>query len=158
MLPVFLAILAVAFALVEWKKVKNHDHTFVEVLLKYLIFFNVGLVGLLGFYAHAFIADETARNIGWPIGSPFQFEMAMANLSFGVLGVLSLRYHGLFWTATVIGYATLFLGCAYGHVVEVMKGNYHPWNAGLYIWLTDVVMPLIILGLLVINSKSKGHT
>ncbi len=43
-----------------------------------------------------------AASIGWPAGSPFQFEVGIANLSFGILGILCLKFMDNFWTATVI--------------------------------------------------------
>ena len=42
--------------------------------------------------AHTFFADQTARQIGWATGSPFQFEVAMANLGIGVCGLLCYRF------------------------------------------------------------------
>src|SRR6476659_8155319 len=37
-------------------------------------------------------ADDVARSIGWPPGSPFQWEVGVADLGWGVLGVLSPTY------------------------------------------------------------------
>src|SRR5919202_5940180 len=48
----------------------------------------VGLGGLLTFMSHTLLADQTARMIGWPTGNPFQTEVAVANLSVAVLGIL----------------------------------------------------------------------
>ena len=56
-----------------------------RAFLTWAILFNVGIAGLLGFYAHAFRAAETAASIGWQPGGPFQFEVACANLAFGLL-------------------------------------------------------------------------
>ncbi len=60
----------------------------VELLLLYLLVINIGLGCLLAWYGHTFMADEIARKIGWQPGSPFQFEVALADLSWGVCGVL----------------------------------------------------------------------
>lgn len=156
MITLIVAFVATIFATIDWSLSKNGGRDFPETLLKYLLFFNVGIAGLIGFVAHTFLADETAKTIGWPIGSPFQFEMGIANLSYGVLGLLCLRFHRLFWAATVIGYSILFLGCAYGHWVQMQKGDFHPWNAGPYIWITDFIMPLIILLLSAVAIKKKS--
>ncbi|MDQ7784112.1 MAG: hypothetical protein RDU20_14605, partial [Desulfomonilaceae bacterium] len=51
----------------------------VETLLLYLLVINIGLGGLLAWYGHTFMADEIARKIGWQPGSPFQFEVAVAD-------------------------------------------------------------------------------
>ena len=79
----------------------------VEVILLYLFIFYVGVGGIIGALAHVFWGPETARGIGWQPGSPFQFEIGMANLAFGVLGILCIWQRGKFWTATGIGFAVL---------------------------------------------------
>jgi len=105
----------------------------------------VGLQGLLASVAHVFWPAETARQIGWAPGSPFQFEMGMANLAFGLLGVLSLFWSGRFRLATALGSSILFLGCAYGHWVQYLKADHAPYNSGAGIIFADFVVPLIIL-------------
>ena len=120
-----------------------------NVILLYIFVFFVGLGGLMAALAHSLWAKETALKIGWQPGSPFQFDMAMANLAFGVLGILCIWFRGDFWTATGIGVAVLLLGCTYGHVREiVVHHNYAPYNAGVGIFFYDAVIPVLILGLL----------
>ncbi len=86
--------------------------------------------------------------IGWQ-PSPFQFEVAVANLAFGVLGILCLWERRAFQTATGIGYATFLVGCAYGHLKDmVMQGNFAPYNVGPVLWVNDLAIPLSILTLL----------
>lgn len=63
----------------------------VDILLFYLLLINVGFTGLFAFYGHTFLADQVAASIGWAKGSPFQLEVAMTNLAFGILGVLCIR-------------------------------------------------------------------
>ena len=87
----------------------------VEVLLLYLLVIFVGIGGLTGALGHTFMAREIALKIGWQPGSPFQFEVAMANLAFGVLGMVCIWRRDAFWTATGLGVAIFYLGCAYGH-------------------------------------------
>jgi hypothetical protein len=97
---------------------------------------------------HAFVADEVAKQIGWPSGNPFQFEVAVANLSYGVLGLLCLHFRGLFWWATTIAYSVFLWGAAYGHVYElVVNNNHEPGNAGFVLY-ADIVTPLVLIGLL----------
>lgn len=120
-----------------------------EVLLAWFLGVNVGIAGILGFVGHTLRADETAAYIGWPPGSGFQFEVAVANLAFGVLGLLCTRLRGGFWTATVAGQAVFSLGAAVGHVRDlVLRGNASPGNAGAPLYL-DVALPLLLVALLV---------
>jgi hypothetical protein len=47
-----------------------------HLLLLYALVLDVGVIGLpLGFVPHVFFADQAAHLIGWPPGSPFQFEL-----------------------------------------------------------------------------------
>ncbi len=133
----------------------------VEVLLLYLLVLLVGISGLMAGLAHIFLAQEVALKIGWQPGSPFQFEVAMADLAFGILGILCFWQRGGFWTATIIGYAIFLLGCAYGHVREAMvAGNFAPYNVGIMIWLNDVGLPVLLLALLWARGRltAKGAT
>ncbi len=126
----------------------------VEVILLYILVFFVGVGCFVGAAAHVLRGPETAAGIGWQPGSPFQFEIGMANLAFGVLGILCIWQRGGFWTATGIGVAVLVLGCAYGHVYEMLvHHDYAPYNAGFGIFFNDAVIPLIILILLGLRAK-----
>ena len=104
-----------------------------------------------GFPGPHFQAREIALKIGWQ-PSPFQFEVAVANLAFGVLGILCIWQRRGFWTATGIGYATFLLGCAYGHLREmILDGNFAPYNVGPVLWVNDLAVPLAILLLLLVR-------
>ena len=124
---------------------------FAEVLLLYVLVFFAGLGGLMAFLGHTFKAQEIALKIGWQ-PSPFQFEVAVADLAFGVLGILCIWQRRGFWTATGIGYATFLLGCGYGHLKDmVMQGNFAPYNVGPVLWVNDLAVPLAILLLLFVR-------
>ena len=121
---------------------------FAEVLLLYLLVFCAGAGGLMAFLGHTFKAQEIALKIGWQ-SSPFQFEVAVADLAFGVLGILCIWQRRGFWTATGIGYAIFMLGCAYGHFQDMTRhGNFSPYNVGLVLWVNDLAIPVVILLLL----------
>ncbi len=101
-----------------------------RILLLYALVVDVGVVGLpLGFVPHVFFPDETARMIGWPAGSPFQFEVGMHDGAWGVLGFLCLFIGGTFWLATGLGWSLFMLGATYGHIRQtVLEGDYAPYN------------------------------
>lgn len=120
-----------------------------EVVLLYFFFLIVGIGGLFAFYGHTFMADQIAKGIGWPTGSPFQFEVAVANLAFGVLGILSIRFRGNFWLATGLGYAVFLLGAGVGHIRgEILEKNYASLNIGPMIIVGDFLVPLLLITLL----------
>ncbi len=150
MLPVFLFILAIIFTIWHLLHRKEKDtSSFATVFLSYVLFFNVGIMGILAAYAHVFLGPETARQIGWQPGSPFQFEIGMANLSYGVLGILAYWIRGRFWDAVLIGWSVLLLGCFIGHIREYyIHHNDAPFNIGIYVWFNDLILPFLVLGLL----------
>ena len=141
-----LPALAVAAAVAQIALVKT---PVVETLLFYFLVFLVGVTGFYSFLGHAFNADHVAKFIGWPAGNPFQWEVAVSNLGHAVLGILCIWIRGAFWTATVIVSSVWLLGCAYGHVREMVKNrNFSPGNAGPPFY-SDVVKPLVLIGLLI---------
>jgi len=147
-----LAVVAVATCLHLWlgKRPVSAGRV-AEVLLLYLLVIFVGLGGLLGFLGHTFKAPDIALQIGWQ-PSPFQFEVAVANLAFGVLGVMCIWQRRGFRTATGLGYAIFLLGCGYGHLREmILKGNFAPYNVGPVLWVNDLAVPLLILVVLAVR-------
>jgi len=128
----------------------------VETILLYMFFINVGLSGLLAFYGHAFLSDKVAVSIGWPTGNPFQLEVAVTNLAFGVLGILCFFFRDGFWLATGIGYSTFLFGAAYIHIQEILfKQNYAVNNAGPILYIGDIFIPSLILVLLFLRWKLR---
>jgi len=152
MIVFILFLCAVVFAAIFYAIRRG---SFARVFLYSVIFFNVGLMGLLAFYAHVFMADATAIKIGWAPGSPFQFEIGIANLSYGILGLLSLGFRGKFTLATVLGYSILLLGAFVGHLIQYSKGDVAPYNIGIFIWFNDLAIPLILLTLLFFSRRTS---
>jgi Family of unknown function (DUF6790) len=102
----------------------------VYLLLLYALVLDVGVIGLfLGFVPHVFFADEAAKLIGWPPGSPFQFEVGFHDGAWGLLGFLCIWFGGSFWLATGLGWSFFMLGATYGHIHHTLsEGNYAPYN------------------------------
>jgi hypothetical protein len=99
---------------------------------------------------HLAFPDPVAESIGWPRGNPFQWEVGLANVLIGVLGVLSgSGFDRQFRFAAVLAFAIFYLGAAVGHVVQVRRaGNRAAGNAGFILWY-DVVAPLLVIALFV---------
>jgi hypothetical protein len=108
----------------------------------------LGVNGVLAFIAHVFFGPATARFIGWPPGNPFQFEVGIANLSLGVLGLMSVwRRGGDFWLATIVMATVFYWGAAVGHIIQIVRfQNFAPGNAGLPLY-ADIIFPLVLIGL-----------
>jgi len=131
----------------------------VEVFLLYLLVICIGGGGLLAFYAHTFMADKVAINIGWAPGSPFQFEVAVSNLAFGTLGVLCIWLRENFWLAAGLASAVFRFGAAFGHIRDaIVHQNYAPYNVGAVLYVGDIFIPLLILILLLVNKLLEKRT
>ncbi|MGB9978556.1 DUF6790 family protein [Methanobacterium sp.] len=120
-----------------------------EVFLLWFLVVMVGIGSIWTFMGHVFMADIVAAMIGWPAGSPFQFEVGIANLSYGILGLLCWKFRDNFWTATIIALSTFYLGAAYGHIINIMQtGNIAAGNAG-YALYGDILVPIALICLLI---------
>jgi hypothetical protein len=132
-----------------------------QIFLLWLLVITVGIQGIFAFIGHTVYADTTAASIGWPTGNPFQSEVAVANLSVGVLGILCYWMRGSFWNATVIGFSVWWLGDAVVHIRSiVVSANYAPNNAGVTFYL-DILVPVILIALLAyylhVNRQEEEH-
>lgn len=74
--------------------------------LRWGCFFAVGLAGILSFVRHSLMHRGDARRMGWDTGeaNPFQVEVGLANLAWGVLAVVAVA---LDWGLAV--YSACFL-------------------------------------------------
>ncbi|PZM79020.1 MAG: hypothetical protein DKM50_09585 [Candidatus Margulisiibacteriota bacterium] len=122
-------------------------------LLKYLLIYAIGLQGIFAGLGHIFFANTLAQGIGWPTGSPFQFQVGISNLGMGVLGLLCAWKDEDFWLATVIISSVFLFGAGISHVRQIiLMKNYTSLNAGSILY-SDVLVPFVIIILYVIDRK-----
>ena len=115
-----------------------------EIVYRWIAFFAVGLTGFYTFIMHVFYPDMAAAAIGWT-NSPFQFEVGIADLGFGLIAFLSFNASYGFRLATVIGVTCWLWGDAVGHIYQMIKNqNFAAGNAGTWFWM-DVILPIILL-------------
>jgi len=111
-------------------------------LIRYMLFLSVGFHGIYGFFRHYFYADKTSSKIGLKT-SPFQGGVAMAFLSFGVLGILSFWFPVL-WIATAFGVSIFYLGTAYVMMQEMMKRKTNRPSGALPVFAAHILVPLTL--------------
>jgi hypothetical protein len=149
MLQVFFAVAAMVGATIHLgfsRKHRSGAAMIVGIYLIYFLFIYVGLLGLFTAYFHVFEPNRASASIGWA-PSPFEYEVGMADLTMGVLGVLCIVFRQEFWLATAIGNAVWFLGDAVGHVKEMTLHNNHAENnAGIFL-VFEFAVPVLMLGL-----------
>jgi hypothetical protein len=87
--------------------------------------------------------------------SPFQYEVGIADLTVGVLGVLGFWGNSSFRLAAAIAGIIWYWGDAVGHVRQmIVANNYAPGNAGGWFW-TDVFVPALLVACLVLVWKRQ---
>lgn len=117
---------------------------FSENLFRWVVLLALGFTGIYTFIMHAFFPTVSAATIGW-ITSPFQYEVAMADLTIGILGILAFKASIGFRKATVIAAMILLWGDAIGHIRQmIIENNFSSGNAGSWFWM-DIIIPLILL-------------
>jgi hypothetical protein len=141
---VVLAVIAGSIHLVFSPGRRKSGAAIAGTYLLYLLFFYVGLMGILTAYAHVFRPVQTSASIGWST-SPYEYEVGMADLTVGVLGVLCLWLRGNFWLATAIANAVWLLGDAVGHLRQIMLTNNHAANNSGIFLIVEFTMPVLIL-------------
>lgn len=127
-----------------------------EQLHQQLLFWVVGFQSLFVFMIHVWHPEISTEIAGWP-ATPLLFQMAMVNLSFGILGFLSTFSSLGFKTATTLGYAIWIFGDGTGHLFNILTNKVDDRNIGLLLY-TDMAVPLILVMLLMLvyqNYKSK---
>lgn len=135
-----LAIILILFNLLIRRKTTRRS----SIIYRWITLLPLGIALLFAFFIHAFYADIAATTLGWDI-SPFQFEVAMANLGFGVVGVLAFFHSFGFRLANVIGSTCYLWGDAVGHIRDmILHHTFNPGPAGSW-FVIDIIVPLILI-------------
>jgi len=114
-----------------------------EGFLAYTLLLAVGVSGIWGFIIHAFFPSLADKAIGWP-WSPFEFEVAVANLGMGLTGLFAFNASRGFRLATILFASCFGWGAAGGHIYQMIAAhNYHADNAGIILY-TDILIPLLL--------------
>jgi hypothetical protein len=91
------------------------------------------------FARHVIRGGRTPEGIGQPTQHRLRSEIAVAHLAFGVLGLLSVRFRGMFWFATIVGHGVFLIGVATVNVRKILEDK---------ILLFDILMSLAHAALL----------
>jgi hypothetical protein len=157
MIWVFCLALAAIFSVVNiiFSKKPRTAANIVEIILLYILVFQVGVMCLIAYVGHVFHGPAIAKMIGWAPGSPFQYEVGMMNLGEGILGILCIWFRKDFWLATAIMASVTMAGCGVGHAIDVIRNNnLSPYNAGIGIWIETTLLPILLLTLVYFYRRS----
>jgi len=138
------AMFFLAMVFIVFNRVINRKLPESEIVYRWMALFALGFTSIYAFAMHAFYPQFTAEQIGW-ISTPFEYEVAIASLAFGVLGIVSFSASLGFRIATVIGVMIWMWGDAAGHINQmIINSNFSVGNAGSWFWM-DVTLPFILL-------------
>jgi hypothetical protein len=123
-----------------------------ELYLLYTLVVGVGIGGLFGAMGHLFAADKVAEQLGWATGSPFQTEVGLFDLAFGVMGICCIWFRGQWWYAVTLGWAIFSVGAAGVHLHQMSgSANNGSLNAGSV--LPDLIVPVLLVALLIVRWR-----
>jgi hypothetical protein len=123
-----------------------------ELLLLWYLGVGIGVGSLFSGLVQVISPEIVAQSTGWGY-SPFLREVGFANISYGILGLLAVRFRN-FWAPAIIAYAVFMWGAAAGHIYEIQQtANLSAGNAGAVLYL-DILMPLFLIILLLVYQKT----
>jgi hypothetical protein len=153
---ILLAVIAASIHLAVSAKRRGSAAAIAETYLIYLFVLYVGLMGVLTAYAHVFRPLQTSASIGW-VTSPYEYEVGMADLTVGVLGILCLWFRANFWLATAIANAVWLLGDSVGHIRQLLLYNDRAANnSGVFLY-AEIVTPVLILFLTLYHRRKTAE-
>jgi hypothetical protein len=157
LVPILLWVAAlVAACIAVWRGPRPIARAFViDRLLRYLLIFPLGLLGLWAFVGHVFFPAQSAASIGWT-DSPFQFEVGVAGLGIGLASLYAAFKGFEARLAASLAAAAFLMGAGVIHVTDIVTiGDYAPGNAGP-ILVTDFLTPIAVLVLLYLSRDEPA--
>ena len=121
-------------------------------LLRWLLL-STGIAYTWAGFFHIAFPQIAAASIGWQV-SPFQFEIGVADVSIGIVAIISF-WRGLHFKAPIVGYFSLFsIGVAYGHVRQaIYEGDFSKNNFGILLLITLILAALLPVLYLLASRK-----
>lgn len=139
-----LAILVTVLRIILTKRPRNARNVLEIILITFIVVY-LGVGSLMSGFSHIFMGESIAKQIGWQT-SPFQYEVGIANLVIGVLGILCIWFRKEMLLATVVAGCVWIFGDTIGHIREmVVYHNYAPMNSGVFIWFANGVLLFILI-------------
>lgn len=150
-LVMFIAALIVAALCVRRGQ---SGRSYADELFRWTLLLSLGLQGVYTFVLRVFFPSYSAEHIGWAV-SPFQYEVGIADLTVGVLGIIAFWGDFSFRAAAAISGIVWYGGDAIGHVRQmIVADNFAPGNAGPWFW-TDVLVPIVLLACMIVIWKRR---
>jgi hypothetical protein len=133
----FIGLGCVTQLLAGWRSEPLSKRRVAESLLSWSLPLNLGVLETFYFVRH--VRHVLRSGVRQSEEDRVRSREAVAHFAFGVLGLLSIRFRGMFWFATIIGQVVFLMGIAALSGREMFKDK---------MYLFDVLMSLAHLGLL----------
>jgi len=156
MFPIIMLCLTILIILAHLAltKAKRNTKNIIEVILLDYIVIAVGIGQTFAGMEHIFNGNEIARGIGWAPGSPFQYEVGVANIAIGLTALLGAKFRGLYWLAIALMGGIFGIGAGIGHIIDiVLYGNTAIYNAGPMLYLNDGLLPIALIILVIVYLR-----
>lgn len=151
----FLFVIALSIAQTFYKK-EFSIKEFFKYLMDNIFLISIGLFSIFSASGHIFMGPEIAKQIGWPPNNPFQFEVGIANLSYGILGLIAYKLKNSTRLITLIGWSIFLIGAFVGHLIQAyVHKDFAPYNFGIFIWFNDLILPSLALLLYFYTQKAS---
>ncbi|WIY83738.1 DUF6790 family protein [Propionimicrobium sp. PCR01-08-3] len=122
--------------IVEWMR----------ILLLHQFAVSHGIIAVAGFIMNVLYPERTAAPLGWPSG-PFQVKYGFAQLGLGVMGVMSIWFHGNFWVGTLVTLYIYGISGLWTHTQEIVRKRKQTGKTdgvGLFNIILDVIYHLVL--------------
>jgi hypothetical protein len=136
---------------------RRNDPSFskIECFFTYFLTIGVGLQSLIVGHLEIYHGDIVATFIGWP-NTPFLSELGKANISFGLLGILSFWFKGGWRSATAVGAGLFIMMASIGHYrYFIYEDHSHTENIGPLV-VTNMILASCLFILLILRRLTKS--
>ena len=105
-------------------------------------------------FGHVIYADEVAAEIGWPLNSGFQMELAFAAIGIGLTGFIGF-WNRSFWLPFIIAKSAFMWGVGLTHILHMVQyDNFSPSNVGIVVYW-DFLLPVILIVLYTLYQRES---
>ena len=145
-LPFLIGPIMIVAATLSWA-MEHGTQGLATAILRNSLVYGVGVGGVVAALVHALRADRAGRSGADGAQGPFEFEVAMAHLGLGVLGLSCAWQGGGFWAATIAMTAVFGLGSAVGHVREIVDRRHGAKPADGFVVVWEMLLPAGLIAL-----------
>ncbi len=126
-----------------------------STLLRFVLGIAAGAGGLFAAAGHLLRSDDTAVDLGWPVGTPWQWEVGFADLALGVISLIAAFSRDRHvWLMAVVAMTIFLLGDAVGHLRYQQRLRAHGEagsTLGLASIVGDLALPVALVVLLALT-------